>query len=100
MNFDDVKKAVTSEWLKLILLLAAVIGGWYKFDYRISAVEAKQKERDAQMQSISDVIQKLDGTLDRMNQTLRDFPPHRHVNDDDVIYPGDTTIEPVPHKKR
>jgi hypothetical protein len=86
------KKAIFSEWLKIILILVAVIGGWYKFDFRISAMEARENERAAQVQQLSEVISKLDATLDRMNQTMRDFPPHRHINDEDVIYPGDTEI--------
>jgi len=93
MTFEDLKKAVLSEWLKLILILVAVIGGWYKFDYRISAMEVKEQERAAQIQQLSDVINKLDATLERMNQTMRDFPPHRHLNDEDVIYPGDVALQ-------
>jgi hypothetical protein len=92
MTFDEVRKALFSEWLKLILLLVAAIGGWYKFESRISAMEAREAERTTQVQQLSEVITKLNGTLERMNQTMRDFPPHRHINDDDVIYPGDTVI--------
>jgi hypothetical protein len=92
MNFDDIKRAVTSEWLKLILLLIAVIGGWYRFDYRISAMEKLTAQHDQQFGTLGPVIDKLDKTLDRIDQTMRDFPLHRHVNDEDVIYPGDTAI--------
>ena|SRR5579863_5548976 len=92
MTLDDVKEALKSDWLKLVLILVAVVGGWYKFDYRISTLEAADREHTAQLQHVSDVLNKLDNTLDRMNQTLRDFPPHRHINDDDVIYPGDAEI--------
>lgn len=92
MTFDDLKRAVTSEWLKLALLLAAVIGGWYKFDYRISAMEKVTAQHDQQFQALTPVIDKLDKTLDRVDQTLRDFPPHRHINDDDVVYPGDVVL--------
>lgn len=92
MTFDDLKKAVFSEWLKIALILATVIGGWYKFDFRISQVESREAERAEQVQKLSEVITKLNGTLDRMNQTMRDFPPHRHISDEDVIYPGDTVL--------
>jgi|MicForSoiPHH12_O_1018301.scaffolds.fasta_scaffold00157_2 hypothetical protein len=93
MTFDDLKKAISSEWLKLVFILVALVGSWYKFDYRIQAVELHQQEEAGQVQHLSDVIDKLDNTLDRMNQTMRDFPPHRHVNDESVIYPGDTVLD-------
>jgi hypothetical protein len=92
MTFDDVKQALKSDWLKLTMILVAVVGGWYKFDYRISVLEANDRERAGQVQHVSDVLEKLDSTLDRINQTMRDFPPHRHINDDDVMYPGDAEI--------
>lgn len=100
MTIADVKKAVYSEWLKLVLLLVAAIGGWYKLDYRISAIELHEQQQTAQVQHLSDVIDKLDSTLDRMNQTMRDFPPHRHVNEEGIIFPGDTSIDPAPREKR
>ena len=92
MTIEDIKRAVTSEWLKLILLLVAVIGGWYRFDFRISAMEKLAAEHDQQFQKLSPVIDKLDKTLDRIDQTMRDFPLHRHVDDEGVLYPGDAVI--------
>ena len=98
MTFDDVKSALKSDWLKLAMILVAVVGGWYKFDYRISTLEANDVKRTEQLQHVSDVLVKLDSTLDRMNQTLRDFPPHRHIDDSDVIYPGDAEIHDGKHR--
>lgn len=92
MNFDDVKKAIASEWLKILLILAAMIGGWYSFDFRIRANETSNKEIRQKLEKLVPTIEKLDNTLDRINQTMRDFPPHRHVDDEDVIYPGDAVI--------
>lgn len=100
MTFDDLKKAISSDWLKLVLILVAVIGWEYKSDYRLSAVELHQQQETAQVQHLSDVIDKLDSTLDRINQTMRDFPPHRHVDEEGIIFPGDTSIEPAQREKR
>jgi hypothetical protein len=97
MDFNDVKSALKSDWVKIGMILVAVVGGWYKFDYRITTLEANDRDRAEQLQHVSDVLVKLDDTLDRINQTMRDFPPHRHIADDDVIYPGDAVIRDGKH---
>lgn len=98
MTFEDLKKTIASEWLKLVLILCTVVGGWYKFDYRISAMEARQRETQEQIQQLTPVIEKLDRTLDRLQQAMRDFPLHRHLNDDTVIYPGDAELRDGKHR--
>jgi hypothetical protein len=56
--------------LTLAMALIAMVGGWYKFDYRISVVEGAQQELQDDHKSDVAAINDLRETLSRLNVTL------------------------------
>ena len=65
--------------LTLAMALAAMVGGWYKFDYRVATVENNevllQEEHRVDVAAINDLrgtLGSLNVTLARMEQRLED----------------------------
>lgn len=52
--------------IAMFMALAALFGGWYKFDYRISALE---QDHEMEMQ----IHSKLNDTLNEQNSTMQNL---------------------------
>jgi len=75
--------------IQILLILVTMIGGWYKFDYRIKAVEQESAASVEAAKGVAHTLAKLEGTLAKLDQRLSDFPLHRHVpGSNDPMYPG------------
>lgn len=73
--------------IQIVLILGTMVAGWVRFDARVRNIEIALQGQQDQISRVTDVMTKLDRTLDRLNQTLTDFPPHRHDKDGDIEYP-------------
>ncbi len=73
--------------IQILLILGTMVAGWVRFDARIRSVETTMQSQREQTAKMVQVMTKLDRTLDRINQTLTDFPPHRHGKGGDIEYP-------------
>jgi hypothetical protein len=69
--------------LEIVAVLTAVIGGWYRFDYRVSRLEDTQSQQ-------TPILRRIGQTLDKLDDQLIEYPPHRHEGPN-IEYPAGTT---------
>jgi hypothetical protein len=65
----DAKVSVSGVFA-ILMAFVAMVGGWYKFDYRVSAVEARETNIETQEESDKQLHERLGYTLDRLDRTI------------------------------
>ena len=74
--------------VQLVLVLGMIYAGWLKFGTRQDNFEAIQKEQQVQINKLTALEEKENLILDRMQIQLETFPLHRHLSNNDILYPG------------
>lgn len=84
--------------ITLAVLLVAFAIAWSKMDARIGDVEKWQVDRQASISEESKTLERLNTTLELLQQRLADYPLHKHVGNE-IIYPGNEPNTEIETKK-
>lgn len=87
-------RVTLSDIIQVILILAALAAGWWRFDSRQSRVEMIQSQQTDTLAKVSAQSQANTDVLKVLLEEFKAFPPHRHA-DHIVTYP-DGHVEQAP----
>lgn len=74
--------------VQVVLILGMMYAGWLKMGTRQDNFETVQKEQQVQINKLTALEEKENLILDRMQIQLETFPLHRHLSNNDILYPG------------
>lgn len=91
------RRVTLGEVINFVLLIALALGGYFQLKDRVDSMEMNLAKARETADSAQLLLQRTNKILDRMELTLENFPPHRHVGRD-IVYPNGSIEKPDPPK--